>query len=81
VVVMSPVGEVIPGRRYHVRRTRTDGLTEETIKTLVTGDDGQYWLKPESNKPEFQQWIALDGAPGESVHLVGCVRYVLRRES
>lgn len=71
---------VAVGKRYHVRRTRPDGLIEDTIKTLARGDDGRYWLKPESNDPEHQEWIALDGAPGTTVELIGRVRFVVYRE-
>lgn len=85
VVVLSPVldggpSEIREGSRYHVRQTRRDGLVEETIKTLVRGPDGAYWLKPESSSPEFQTWIPLDGGDGVTVELVGRVRFVVQRE-
>lgn len=83
IIIMSPLrqhpGEITEGRRYHVRLTHADGNTEETIKTLVRRDD-RYWLKPESDDPEFQQWIALDGIPGATVELIGRVRGVYHRE-
>jgi len=84
VIVLSYVGDgvndVIPGRRYHVKRTRADGMVEDTIKTLVKGEDGKFWLKPESTDPEFQEWIALEGQPGMQIELIGRVRYAVQRE-
>ena len=85
VVVLSHVGDspndVTVGSRYHVRITRSDGMTEDTLKTLVRRDDGRYWLKPESTEPEFQEWIPLDGRPGVTVELLGKVRYAVQKES
>jgi transcriptional regulator with XRE-family HTH domain len=84
VVVFSRVvgrpNEIAAGKRYHVRRTRPDGLTEETLKTLVRNEDGRYWLKPESSAPEHQAWIALDGDKEATVELLGRVRFVVHRE-
>ena len=84
IVILSPIAhsatEISPGRRYHVRRVRADGLVEETIKTLERGSDGHFWLKPESTNPEFQEWIPLEGLPGETIELVGRVRFTVRRE-
>lgn len=85
VVVMSPIAgtaprEIIPGRRYHVRRVRPDGSVEETIKTLAVDADGRYWLKPESDNPQFQAWISLDDGTDTTVELVGRVRFVVQRE-
>jgi phage repressor protein C with HTH and peptisase S24 domain len=81
VVVMSAGGsDLTPGRRYHVKITRPDGTSEETIKTLERGEDGRYWLKPESSNPEFQAWIPLDGFQGATVELVGRVRFAVQRE-
>lgn len=80
IVIMSPVGDIVPGRRYHVRRTRADGLTEETIKTLVVGEGGKLWLKPESDDPQFQEWIPLEGKPGDVIKLVGRVRRAIINE-
>lgn len=71
-------GEIIAGKRYHVRRTRGD-LTEETIKKLVRAGDGSYWLQPESNSPEFAAF-PLEGANGETVELIGRVRHALTNE-
>lgn len=81
VVVLSPrASDMVPGRRYHVRRTRPDGTTEETIKTLARDERGHYWLKPESSDPEHQEWISLEGSDGVTVELLGRVRYVVQRE-
>lgn len=84
IIIMSRVtqrpGEIAEGKRYHVRMTHADGLTEETIKTLTKDAAGDYWLKPESDHPEFQEWISLDGKPGTTVELIGRVRGVYHRE-
>lgn len=81
LVILSPImqrpGEIIEGRRYHVRR-RQNGQCEETIKTLVRRDD-HYWLKPESSSPAHQAWQPLDGARG-TIELIGRVRGVYLRE-
>lgn len=73
-------GEIAVGKRYHVRQTRPDGSTEDTIKTLARSEDGRYWLKPESTEPEHQQWIPLDGGADATVELMGRVRFVVYRE-
>jgi len=84
IIILSRVtqkpGEIVEGRRYHVRQTHADGMTEETIKTLAKDDEGKYWLKPESDHPEHQEWIPLDGKPGTTVTLIGRVRGVYHRE-
>ncbi len=84
VVVMSDfigAGDKLKeGLRYHVRRTRSDGHVEETIKTLAYDDDGKLWLKPESTNPEFQAWIPLDESEDSIVTIIGCVRFVVQRE-
>lgn len=82
IVVMSRVGpgDVRPGRRYHVRRTRADGEVEETIKTLTRDAQGRLWLRPESSDPAHQAWIPLDGDPEATVELVGWVCYAIHRE-
>jgi hypothetical protein len=73
-------GEVIEGRRYHVRVTRENKTTEETIKLLVMDGEKRFWLKPESNHPEHQAWFPLEGRAGETVELLGRVRGVYFRE-
>lgn len=83
-VVLSRIGqrpgEIAVGKRYHVRMTRADGQTEETIKTLVADEQNHFWLKPESSHPEHQEWIPLDGKPDVTVELLGRVRFVVHRE-
>jgi hypothetical protein len=82
IVILSRLlqrpGEIIAGKRYHVRRTRGD-LSEETIKTLVRAANGEYWLQPESDSPEFSAF-ALQGEEGTTVELLGRVRYALTVE-
>jgi transcriptional regulator with XRE-family HTH domain len=71
-------GEIQIGKRYHVVRTRGD-LIEETIKTLVRASNGEYWLQPESDSPEFAAFT-LQGEEGTTVELRGRVRYALTVE-
>lgn len=74
-------GEVITDRRYHVRITReADGMIEDSIRCLVASRDGQLWLKPESDRPEHQEWTPLTGRPGFSVEIIGRVRGVFSPE-
>lgn len=85
IVVMSRLvarAEIQPGHRYHVRRTRPDGLVEHTIKALAIDERRRYWLKPESTDPEHQEWIPLDarGAAGGAVEILGRVRIAVQRE-
>jgi hypothetical protein len=69
-----------PGRRYHVRTARADGLIEDSIKLLSLGPEGQLWLRPESDHPAFQEWIPLTGRDGYHVEIVGRVRGVFLKE-
>ena len=85
VIILSTLknhpGEIAVGRRYHVRVTRPDGLTEETIKRLHQDEAGKYWLRPESNHPDHQAWLPLDSRDSENqIELVGRVRGVYTRE-
>lgn len=85
VVVFSKItgsayGEIVDGRRYHIRLTRPDGTVEDTVKTLVRDAKGAYWLKPESDDPRFQEWLPLDGPPGCTVELLGRARFAVQRE-
>lgn len=73
-------GDFEVGKRYIVERERADGLREATVKTLWRDQDGRYWLLPESTDPLYQEPIALDGAEGDTVRIVGRVRYSVRRE-
>lgn len=77
----SETGEdLIIGKRYVVERERADGLREATVKTLWKDENGRMWLIPESSDPRYQQPIALDGDDGETIRIIGRVRYALRRE-
>lgn len=72
--------QVSPGKRYVVERERADGLREATVKVFWIDDAGKPWLLPESDDPRFQQPIALDGDDGDTVRIVGQVRYAVSRE-
>ncbi|MCB2107002.1 MAG: helix-turn-helix domain-containing protein [Rhodobacteraceae bacterium] len=82
IVILSRMtqrpGEIMVGKRYHVRRTRGD-LREDTIKTLVRSANGEYWLQPESDSPEFAAF-RLEGEEGTTVELRGRVRYAITIE-
>jgi hypothetical protein len=78
--IMAKPDEIAINRRYHVRATRPDGTTEETIRCLTQDRDGRYWLKPESNHPAHQTWMPLEGADGIKVEIIGRVRGVYIRE-
>lgn len=86
IVIMSKLddpgaaGDAVPGKRYHVRVTRADGLVEDSIKLLTLGPDGQLWLRPESNHPQHQEWTPITGRSGDVVKIVGRVRGVFLRE-
>lgn len=84
VVILTPVVEtgeqLVPGRRYHVRRTRADGLVEETIKTFIVDAKGDRWFKPESDDPNHQSWISALGEKGEIIEVIGRVTYSVQRE-
>jgi phage repressor protein C with HTH and peptisase S24 domain len=83
IVVLSRMaqrpGEILEGKRYHIRRTRAGGLIEETIKTLVRDSKGRYWMQPESDSPEFAA-VPLDGGEDETIELIGRVRWSVRPE-
>jgi hypothetical protein len=84
VVILSKIkqapGEIVEGKRYHVRRTRVDGQVEESIKMLHADETGAYWLKPESSHPAHQEWFPLAGTEMYRVELIGRVRGVFYRE-
>jgi hypothetical protein len=85
VVIFSNVRQGGPdqikaGRRYHVRRTRADGLTEDTVKLLFKDDLGRLWLKPESSHPEHQAFLPLEGTDGETIEIIGRVRFAVQKE-
>lgn len=53
------------GQRVIVQRRNREGC-EATVKELVIDDDGQAWLWPRSNHPEFQQpWRVPDHHDGD----------------
>ncbi len=65
----------VHGRQYHIRRTRPDGTTEETIKTFTIDSKGKHWFQPESDDPEHQEWIPAEGKDGETIQIIGRVAY------
>lgn len=69
-----------PGRRYIIERERADGTREATVKLLWLDDRGKPWLLPESNDPLFQEPLPLSGEDGDTVRVVGQVRYAVSRE-
>lgn len=69
-----------PGKRYMVERERSDGLREATVKTLHTDDAGKHWLLPESTDPLHQQPIEVNGDDGDTIRLIGRVRFSVSRE-
>ena len=84
IVVVSKLeqkpGEIVEGKRYHVRSLRDDGTIEDTIKCLHADATGKYWLKPESNHPMHQEWLPIGGTATVKVEIVGRVRGVFFRE-
>jgi transcriptional regulator with XRE-family HTH domain len=73
-------GEIVAGKRYHVRVMRTDGMIEDSIKLLHQDAAGAYWLKPESDHPDHQTWTPLQGGENFRVEIIGRVRGVFFRE-
>lgn len=65
------------GKRYIVQRESIDGTYETTVKTLWQDADGETWLLPESTDPRFQQPIPLKGGEGDTIRIIGRVRYVV----
>lgn len=84
VLVMAPLPEtreeLEPGKRYHVRARRADGTVESTVKTLVHDEAGKLWLKPESDHPDHQAWIALEGNDGDTIRALGRVVFAVTKE-
>jgi hypothetical protein len=84
IVVLSRLeqvpGEIVEGKRYHVRSMRADGKVEDTIKCLTSDQEGRYWLKPESNDPKHQEWLPVSGTDKVRVEIIGRVRGVFYRE-
>lgn len=69
------------GKRYIVEIERPDGLREATVKQLWRDDGGKLWLLPESTDPRYQQPIPLEGENGDTIRLVGRIRYAVQRET
>ncbi|MGC2780840.1 MAG: hypothetical protein WA418_34915 [Bradyrhizobium sp.] len=84
IIVLSKVeqkpGEIAAGKRYHVHTSRKDGMVEDAIRLLTQASDGSYWLKPESDHPDHQQWTRLDDTEQAHIELIGRVRRVFSRE-
>lgn len=72
--------DLIPGKRYIVERERADGLKEATVKLLWVDDKGKPWLLPESDDPRYQEPISMESAEGDTIRIVGRVRYSVTRE-
>jgi len=68
------------GKRYVVERERADGLREATVKLLWRDANGRRWLVPESDDPTYQEAIPFDGSEGDTIRIVGRVRYAVSRE-
>jgi transcriptional regulator with XRE-family HTH domain len=65
--------DLISGKRYHVERIRSDGLVENTIKTLIRRKDGTLWLQPESDDPEYSASVQVKTSSRETISFVGRV--------
>lgn len=72
--------DVTVGKRYIIERERADGLREATVKLLWRDNEGRHWLLPESDDPRFQEPIPMEGADGDTIRIVGRVRYSVARE-
>lgn len=68
------------GKRYIVERERSDGMREGTVKTLWQDETGKLWLRPESDDPRFQALIPIEGEEGDTIRIVGRVRYAVTKE-
>lgn len=64
-------------KRYIVERRRASGEYEHTAKTLIKDDRGSYWLKPESDDPEFQTTIRIDGDDEDQIVIKGRIVFAL----
>lgn len=71
--------DVEVGKYYIVEKERSDGLREATVKRLHRTDDGVLWLVPESSDPAHQEAFRVDGEEGDTVRVVGRVRYAVER--
>lgn len=68
------------GKRYIIERERADGMREATVKTLWRDEADKFWLLPESDDPRFQSPIPLESDEGDTIRIVGRVRYAVSRE-
>jgi len=71
---------LISGRRYIIERIDASGERECTVKTLHRDPEGAYWLVPESDDPRFQKPLRVNGEEGETIRIVGRVRYRVSEE-
>ena len=72
--------DIVLGKRYIVERERADGLREATVKLLWQDESGIAWLLPESDDPRFQEPIEINGAEGDTIRIIGRVRFAVSRE-
>lgn len=71
--------DVEVGAYYIIEKERADGMREATIKRLHMADDRSLWLVPESDDPRYQESIPVNGDEGDTVRVVGRVRYAVER--
>lgn len=69
------------GKRYIVEIERADGLREATVKTLQKDENGEFWLVPESSDPRYQAPIPVRAEDGETIRIVGRVRFSVLHEN
>lgn len=72
--------EPIAGKRYIVRRTRTDGAVEMTVKEVEQDATGKWWLWPRSTDPRHQEPVPFDAQEGDSIEVTARVLFSLRPE-
>ena len=84
IVIFEPVGRkdaLETGKRYIVERRLSSGEYEQTAKTLIKDPTGAFWLKPESDHPEFFQPIPIQGSDGDEVVIRGKIVFALVAET
>lgn len=75
-------GEITTGKFVICERKNRWGEHETTVKQLEVRPDGEHWLWPRSNEPEFQQPLRVpphdewNEDPDDEVRVVGVVIYV-----
>ncbi|MCP4070785.1 MAG: phage repressor [Hyphomicrobiales bacterium] len=72
--------ELISGKRYIIERVDAGDDRECTVKTLHRDPEGAYWLVPESDDPRFQEPLRVNGDEGETIRIIGRVRYRVSEE-